>query len=152
MTVTFRDEPFDGAPARTLLEQFEEEVAVRYPGWRPTAAPSASPEDFMPPQGRFVVAYERGEPVACAGLKRFDDRAVEVKRLFVAAGARGCGVARALLGHLEQAAAEAGYLAVRLDTGNRQPEALALFRSAGYREIPDYNGNRFASYWFEKAV
>ena len=41
---------------------------------------------------------------------------------------------------------------MRLDTGNQQPEALALFRSTGYREIDDYNANPFASYWFEKPL
>lgn len=60
--------------------------------------------------------------------------------------------ARRLLGALEDAALELGWRTVRLDTGDRQPEALALFRSAGYREIPDYNANPYASYWFAKSL
>jgi ribosomal protein S18 acetylase RimI-like enzyme len=51
---------------------------------------------------------------------------------------------------LEDAARALGYERVRLDTGDRQPEAFALFQSLGFREIPDYNGNPGASYWMEK--
>jgi ribosomal protein S18 acetylase RimI-like enzyme len=65
---------------------------------------------------------------------------------------RGRGVARRLLGALENTARELGYGAVRLDTGHLQPEALSLFRSAGYERIPDYNANPYARYWFEKAL
>jgi hypothetical protein len=53
---------------------------------------------------------------------------------------------------LEEAAAELGYARVVLDTGERLPEARALFRSAGYVEIADYNGNPWAAYWFEKRL
>jgi ribosomal protein S18 acetylase RimI-like enzyme len=67
-------------------------------------------------------------------------------------GARGRGLGRRLLRALEEAAAELGWHTVRLDTGDQQPDALALFRSAGYREIPDYNANPYASYWLEKRL
>ena len=53
---------------------------------------------------------------------------------------------------LEASAQSAGYTIVRLDTGSKQPAARALFLSAGYREIPDYNRNPAASYWFEKRL
>jgi GNAT superfamily N-acetyltransferase len=64
--------------------------------------------------------------------------------------ARGRGWARRLLTALEDAARELGYRRVRLDTGRLQPAALALYPAAGDREIADYNGNPFASYWGEK--
>jgi GNAT superfamily N-acetyltransferase len=152
MDVSFRDEPLDSPSARRLLDGFTAAIAALYPGWSPSAGPSARPEDFAPPSGRFIVAYASGQPLGCGGLKRLDDHAVEVKRLYVAPDSRGRGTGRLLLQRLEQIAAESDYSVVRLDTGNRQPEALALFRSAGYREIGDYNGNPFASYWFEKEV
>jgi GNAT superfamily N-acetyltransferase len=152
MEISFREEPFAGPTAHALLEEFNAEIAARYPGWSPTAGPSSRAEDFAPPSGRFVVAYAEGRPVACAGLKRLDDRAAEVKRLCVARRMRGAGIGRMILTELERTAARIGYAAVRLDTGNRQPEALALFRSAGYRPIDDYNGNPFASHWFEKRL
>ena len=93
-----------------------------------------------------------GEPAGCGGLKRLDAETGEVKRLYVAPEFRGRQLSRRLLAALEDGARELGYGLVRLDTGERQPEALALFRSSGYREIPDYNGNRWARYWFEKRL
>ena len=132
---------------------FTQEIGELYPGWDPTVGPPAQARHFSPPAGAFVVAYGGdGEPVACGGLKRLDDRAAEIKRLFVASAARGMGLGRALLQRLEGLAGERGYSIVRLDTGDRQPRALELFRTAGYREVEDYNGNPFASYWFEKRL
>jgi GNAT superfamily N-acetyltransferase len=69
---------------------------------------------------------------------------------------RRCGArsrpGRRLLERLEQCARDLGYERVRLDTGDLQPEALERFRSAGYEEIPDYNGNTWATYWMEKRL
>jgi GNAT superfamily N-acetyltransferase len=91
--------------------------------------------------------------VVCAGgIKRLSERCGEIKRMYVVPGQRGRGVARALLGALEDAARELGYDTVRLDTGTHQPHALALYLDAGYRPIPDYNDNRAASFWGEKPL
>jgi GNAT superfamily N-acetyltransferase len=70
----------------------------------------------------------------------------------VAPAARGGGIARRLLVALEDAAKELGYVRVRLDTGARQPDAVALFRCSGYEEIEAYNENAFAAHWFEKRL
>ena len=69
--------------------------------------------------------------MACGGVKRLDERACEIKRMFVAPPARGQGVARALLGALEDEARRLGYAIARLDTGPHQPDAEHLYRSAG---------------------
>jgi GNAT superfamily N-acetyltransferase len=90
--------------------------------------------------------------VCCGGIKRLDDQACEIKRMYVAPQARGQGVARALLGALEQVARDLGYVIVRLDTGPRQAHALALYRSAGYSEIPNFNANPAALYFGEKPL
>jgi GNAT superfamily N-acetyltransferase len=148
--IVLRDEPFDGAAATALLAAFASEIASLYPGWHPGVGPSADPGEFVPPAGAFVVAYAGGSPVGCGGFKQIDEQHGEIKRLYVAPGARQNGIARLLLAGLGERAREAGYTAVRLDTGARQPEALALFRSTGYNDIADYNGNEFASHWLEK--
>lgn len=147
-----RAERLDGAAGSRLLAAFTDEIASLYPGWNPGVGPTAHPDDFVAPGGRFLVAYDGDEPVGCGGVKRLDDTTGEIKRLYVAPGARGRGVARRLLQALEAAALTLGWDTVRLDTGDQQPEALALFRSAGYRAISDYSANPYASYWFEKSL
>lgn len=147
-----RAAPLDGVDATTLVAAFTEEIVDRYPTWTPASGPSAHPAEFVPPNGLFVVAYRDQAPVGCGGFKRIEDQRAEVKRLYVGGSGRRGGLARRILERLETAARDAGFVAMRLDTGNRQPEALALFRSTGYEEIADYNGNLFASYWFEKPL
>jgi GNAT superfamily N-acetyltransferase len=114
--------------------------------------PSATPEDFSPPGGCFVALYEGGRAVAGGGIKRLDDGAAEIKRMYVVPDRRCQGLARILLAALEDAARDLGYRCVRLDTGIHQHAALQLYRSAGYSEIADYNDNPYASYWGEKAL
>ena len=150
--VEVRNERADGDAGRRLLAGFVAEIRRLYPDWDPSRPPRSSPEDLAPPGGSFVVVYVDGEPAGCGGLKRLDAETGEVKRLYVAPEFRGRQLSRRLLAALEDGARELGYGLVRLDTGERQPEALALFRSSGYREIPDYNGNRWARYWFEKRL
>jgi ribosomal protein S18 acetylase RimI-like enzyme len=80
-----------------------------------------------------------------------DDKS-EIKRMYVSPTARRRGVARALLGGLEDEARSLGCRAVRLDTGRDMVAALKLYRLVGYREIPDYNANPHAAYWMEKTL
>jgi GNAT superfamily N-acetyltransferase len=153
MTIELVPTALDHPGARRMLEAFAAWAAETYPGWTSTVGPSAHPEEFVPPRGLFVVAYrEDGELVGCGGLKRLDASTGEVKRLYVMPDERKRGVASRIMNALEAAASQAGYTRVRLDTGNRQPAAVRLFESNGYERISDYNGNPFASYWYEKLL
>ncbi len=152
MDEVVREEALDSDSAQQLLRAFVHEIAALYPGWSPTTGPSARPLDFKPPQGRFMVVYRGGEPLACAGLKPLDGSTAEIKRLYVRPDMRGQGLGRRVIRELEHVARAEGYAVVRLDTGAAQPEAVRLFKAAGYREIADYNGNPFASHWFEKPL
>ena len=105
---------------------------------------------MVPPDGVFVVVYEDGVPVAGGGVRRLGPDVAEVKRMFVLPSARGRGYGRRVLVALEAAAAELGYRRLRLDTAQSMTTAIALYRSAGFVDIPDYNGNSYASYWGEK--
>ena len=107
---------------------------------------------MAPPDGVFVVVYEDGVPVAGGGVRRLGDDVAEIKRMFVVPAARGRGHGRLVLDELEAAAAELGYRRLRLDTAQSMTTAIALYRGAGYRDIPDYNGNSYASYWGEKVL
>jgi GNAT superfamily N-acetyltransferase len=135
-----------------LQRAYFADIAARYPGWSPDQIPSADPAEVAPPIGAWVVAYLGDRPVGCGGVKALDDSSAELKRIYVADAARGRGLGRRLLERLEQCASELGYERVRLDTGDLQPEALGLFRRAGYAQIPDYNGNAWATYWMEKRL
>ena len=90
--------------------------------------------------------------MAGGALKRLGRDEAEIKRMYVVPAARGRGLARGLLAAMEDAARDLGYERVRLDTGATQPHAKALYRSAGYRDIPDYNDNPYGAYRGEKLL
>lgn len=150
--VKIRREPLSSPVAQPLVAAFEREVAALYPQWTPIVGPSAHADELEAPTGGFFVAYTGAEAVACGGFKRLTDRIAEVKRIYTARDMRGRGLGAMILARIESEAAAAGYELIRLDTGERQPHAIALYRSAGYYEIPDYNGNPPASHWFEKVL
>jgi GNAT superfamily N-acetyltransferase len=152
VTVDFRTSDAATAPAVDLVTAMWAEVKALYPRIGNEEGPSATPADFSPPGGTFVVGWDGDRPVAGGGIKRLEDGAAEIKRMYVAPEARGGGIGRALLAALEDAARELGYRVVRLDTGRFQASALRMYQEAGYRPIADYNGNPYASFWGEKAL
>ena len=105
---------------------------------------------MRPPAGLFLVAMLRGEPIGCGALKVHGGEPAELKRLWVAGTARGLGIGRRLLAELESRAAAHGSATVRLDTNGALTEAIALYRSAGYREVDAFNLEPYADHWFEK--
>ncbi|SDG36049.1 Acetyltransferase (GNAT) family protein [Lentzea fradiae] len=98
------------------------------------------PEQFAPPLGYFVIGYLGGVPVACGGWRVNDEveGAAEIKRMYVVESARGQGLSRRVLAHLEQTAREAGLARIVLETGTRQPEAISLYTSSGYERIANF--------------
>lgn len=118
----------------------------------PTKGSSAEPQELRAPAGAFLIAYVRGEPIGCGAVKHHPEGPSEVKRMWVAESARGLGVGRRLLHELEQLAHEARASAIRLDTNKALVEAIALYRSSGYKEVPAFNREPFAHHWFEKAL
>ena len=88
----------------------------------------------------LLARDDAGTAVGCGALRLLADGAAEVKRMYVVPAARGLGVARAVLAGLEDAARERGWTTLRLETGPRQPEAVDLYLSAGYRPIDAFGG------------
>jgi GNAT superfamily N-acetyltransferase len=132
----------DHGDAQRLIEEVQAEYVVRYGG---TDRTPLDPQMFEPPAGSFFVAYRDGEPVATGAWRRRDDveafgtrQTAEIKRMYVAPVARGEGLARRMLAHLEQTAAAQGAEAMILETGTAQPEAMALYESAGYTPITPF--------------
>jgi ribosomal protein S18 acetylase RimI-like enzyme len=134
--------PITHPDAATLVEQVQEEYVVRYGSRDETPL---EPAYFAPPDGAFFVGYLEGRAVASGAWRRRDDVVVdgtsstaEIKRMYVAPSARRRGLARAMLAHLEQTARASGAEAMVLETGLAQPEAIALYESAGYTPIPGF--------------
>jgi GNAT superfamily N-acetyltransferase len=128
-------EPFDAEAAQALTVAHRVELHARYGNDGSGGEPR--PDEFEH-GGVFLVARLRGRPVGCGGLRRLDRSTAEIKRMFVVPDARGLGIGRSILRALEDAAQVAGYARIRLETGRLQPEALALYESAGYRRTPAY--------------
>ena len=127
--------------ALRLVADVQAEYVERY------GSPDDSPLDplmFEPPVGSFYVGYLGDDAVATGAWRSSDVRALgvertaEIKRMYVAPRARGRGLARRVLVHLEECAAAAGYEALVLETGMKQPEAIALYESSGYVQVPGF--------------
>ena len=146
----------DAAEVRALYEVFIREAdgpLAGEPGVDIEAEIAAGPPaELVPPAGALLIARVDGEPAGIGGVRHLDTEVAEVKSMFVAPAHRGLGLGRALLTGLERIAAEHGCRAVRLDTSDYLAEAIGLYRSAGYVEVPDYNGNPKADLWFERRL
>ena len=85
-----------------------------------------------------IVAYDNDLPVGCGAIKQFSDDTMEVKRMYILPSTRGYGIATSILGELEVWAKELNYNRCILETGQKQPEAIALYKKEGYQNIPNY--------------
>lgn len=145
--------PADGEVATRLLARYYEELASRFPGGFDVDRSVAAPEvELRPPSGCFLIVRIDGRSVGCGAVRKLDENTAEVKRMWIDPSVRGRGVGRRLLAGLESAAERLGCQLVRLDTSSHLPEALGLYRSSGYTEIPAYNDNFYAHHWFEKSL
>jgi GNAT superfamily N-acetyltransferase len=115
-------------------------------------AVEAPPPDLAPPGGEMLLVTLDGEPAAIGGVRDLDTPVAEVKSMYVTPVARGRGLGGRLLGRLEEIAAARGCRAVRLDTAAHLTAAIALYRSRGYHDIPDYNTGPIADFWFEREL
>jgi len=150
--VTVAVERADAKVSLALQEAFFADIAERYPAWVPASSQSVLPSDLAPPNGVWLVAYLGRRAVGSGGLQRLDADTAEIRRLFLDESARGRGVGRRLLAELESHARRLGYECVRLTTGDGQAEAVRLFQTAGYREIPPFTDGVFTGHWMEKGL
>jgi GNAT superfamily N-acetyltransferase len=139
--------------AQYCLAQYVGELNRRSErGFDPTVGATALPHEVRPPAGQFFVAYLYGEPIGCGAVKHHADAPAEIKRMWIAPEARGFGLGRRLLEKLELSALEGGARVAHLETSAVLPEAIALYRSAGWVEVPAFNQEPFADHWFEKQL
>jgi DNA-binding MarR family transcriptional regulator/GNAT superfamily N-acetyltransferase len=141
------------AVAEHCLREYFAELGRRFEaGFDPGSSISAGYDELRPPAGLFLVATLRAEPVGCGALKFHDGGPAELKRMWVAGSVRGLGIGRRLLAELERRAAAGGARVVRLETNKALTEAIALYRSSGYREVEAFNSEPYAHHWFEKEL
>ncbi len=144
----------DTGDGGALAAEYRAEIARVYDGLDVLSPhmPAGGAAELNPPSGAFLVGYEGETPICCGGIKDLGPGVCEIKRMYVVPAARGRGVARQLLAALEQQARTMGYELVRLDTGDRQPDARHLYESAGYTEIANFNKNPVAVFFGEKRL
>jgi ribosomal protein S18 acetylase RimI-like enzyme len=148
-------EPEDpaGAAARWCFARYFDELDARFPGGFDRRAGGGTVRaELRPPRGRLLIARLDGTPVGCGAIRELSPGVLEIKRMWVAPGARGLGIGRHLLEALERIARRRRARLIRLDTHATLNEALRLYRKAGYRRIARYNDNPYAQRWFEKRL
>ncbi|KMN81731.1 GCN5 family acetyltransferase [Chromobacterium sp. LK11] len=122
-----------------LIRQLDEYQAALYPA---ESNHLMDPAELERQQVCFIVARDdKHAAVGCAALVPHEDYG-EIKRMFVATSQRGKGVAQALLARLEEEARAAGLSALKLETGVSQPEAIGLYRRAGFDPCPPFGDYR----------
>ncbi|MFL6759051.1 GNAT family N-acetyltransferase [Sphingomonas sp.] len=152
-SITIASEAAIGADAQYCLSEYYRELQERFDGgFDPGLSLLPSLDEFAPPRGMFLLVRLNGQPVGCGGLKPISKEAAYLKRMWIASGARGRGLARRLLSALEDDARVMGYSIVRLETNKSLIEAQQLYRSSGYREVAPFNDERYAHHWFEKRL
>jgi len=142
--------PYDHPDVQQLVEGLQQLYVEIYGGRDESPIDAA---EFEPPSGAFAVAYlsegpqlagsdgegsPAGKPVGMGAWRLLPDGRGELKRLFVRPGHRGRGVSRRLLGWLEESARDSGVAWMVLETNTAHPEAIRLYRSAGYEPVPAY--------------
>ena len=136
--------PYEGPDVGLLVTRLQSEYVTRYGGPGDTPLTAA---ELRPPEGVFLVLRRAGAPVAMGGWRRHVEersgrvpgrRAAEIKRMYVLPEARRLGLGRRVLAELERLAAADGCDQMVLETGLAQPEAIALYRSAGYDDIASF--------------
>jgi GNAT superfamily N-acetyltransferase len=132
--------------AEQLIARLNAELDERYPEEGANYF-RLHPDEVADGRGAFFIACIDGSPIGCGAVRRIEPAVAEIKRMYVAPPARGRGVGRLILAALEEEARRLGVQRLVLETGPRQPEAIALYRRAGFTEIPlfgEYIGSQFS--------
>ena len=133
--IDVRRETISSTAANHLIRALNVELSRRYPEDGTEKHFRLGAEELSPGRGAFLIAYAGATPIACGAVRLLDEDTAEIKRMYVAPGARGRGLGRRLLGALEAEGRRLGVTRLVLETGPRQPESIALYSSAGFSRI-----------------
>lgn len=149
-------ESVHSSDASRLIALLSADLAERYAEFGDDGSGMFSPSDVTVPGGAFFIARhgDSREAVGCAAIRPLLPGVGEIKRMFVVPESRGTGIARRLLEAMETWARDEGYQMLRLETGDRQPEAIVLYESSGY--VPTAPFGEYADYplanFYEKGL
>lgn len=149
--VVITEEPAESEDVRRCFGHYYAELGALF-GYAPDAALPLGSEDLTRPRGLVLVVRRGGRAVGCGALKLLGDGIGEIKRMWIAGELRGRGLGGQLLDALETAARAEGCRVTRLDSNGRLDRAIAMYRARGYREIPPFNAEPFATHWMEKPL
>lgn len=135
MQIRFEERRYDDPLVTAAIAELQLEYIRRYGAEDETEVDA---DEFVPPAGLFLVAFDGDAIVAMGGWRRHDEGVVEIKRMYVPESMRRRGLARAMLAELERRALDAGIRHVVLNTGTEQPEAIALYESSGYLPVAGF--------------
>jgi DNA-binding MarR family transcriptional regulator/GNAT superfamily N-acetyltransferase len=139
--------------ARFCIRSYFDELRTRFEGgFDPGTSISAGDDELSPPAGVLLVARIHGEPIGCGALKFREEHTADLKRMWISPSVRGLGVGRRLLSELECHAIDRGIEQLRLETNRALVEAINLYRTSGYNEVPPFNNEPYADHWFEKPL
>ncbi|HXN55961.1 MAG TPA: GNAT family N-acetyltransferase [Myxococcales bacterium] len=124
--------------ARRLIEEYGRTLELDHPGQVPAAELAGLPGEYAPPRGRLLIAHIGRTTAGCVALRSLDARTAEMKRLYVRPPFRHVGLGRVLVETACKEARRLGYERLRLDTLPLMKDAIALYRSLGFHEIPAY--------------
>jgi GNAT superfamily N-acetyltransferase len=144
--IELRMEDLESPRAQKLIACLNAELDARYPEEGANFF-RLDPDEVSDGRGAFLVAYIEGRPVGCGAVRRIEPQVAEIKRMYVDPSVRGRRVGRRILDALESHARRLNARRIVLETGPRQPEAIALYQHAGFTEIPlygEYVGSKFS--------
>lgn len=133
----FRREDLTSTIAIAMIRALNAELAERYPEEGANHF-RLDREEVAEGRGAFLVAYSNGAPLACGAIRRIDADTAEIKRMYVEPHIRGRGIGRRLLTILETEGRRLGVKRIILETGERQPEAVALYERAGFVRVSPF--------------
>ena len=136
--IVLRREQIHSAMAQRLIAELNAVVLALYPEEGTEESFALEAQEVAPGRGTFLVAYLDGRAVGCGALRRLEGGMAEIKRMYVRPEARRRGVAVATLAELEAEARRLSVARLVLETGPRQPEAIALYRREGFSETAPY--------------
>ena len=135
--IEIRSEDLNSPAAELLIAALNAELRARYPDEGVTYF-RLDPDEVRAGRGAFLVAYAGDRAVGCGAVRRIESDACEIKRMYVEPRMRGRGIARLVLQRLEEEAKKLGASRLLLETGTRQPEAIALYTTAGFSPTVPY--------------